>query len=98
MYQTIREYQTNQHSVAEILAQDEKGFVPLISNATGFREYTRIDSGNGVVTSTSVFANRADGESTKAQRTRAFTDARPSAAAVERAKALYLAQSGATRL
>lgn len=40
-------------------------------------------------------------ESTKAQRTHAFTalfDARPSTAAVERAKALYLARSGATRL
>jgi hypothetical protein len=62
MYQTIREYQTNPQSVNEILATDEKSFVPFISNAPGFREYTCIDAGNGVVTSTSVFASRVDGE------------------------------------
>ena len=62
MYQTIREYQTDQSSVAEILAKDEKSFVPFISSAPGFREYTLIDSGNGVVTSTSLFANRSDGD------------------------------------
>jgi hypothetical protein len=62
MYQTIREYQTNPQSVVEILAQDEKSFVPFISDAPGFREYTCIDAGNGVVTSTSLFANRDDGE------------------------------------
>jgi len=62
MYQTIREYQTSPQSVTEILAKDEKSFVPFISNAQGFREYTCIDAGNGVVTSTSLFANRSDGE------------------------------------
>ena len=62
MYQTIREYKTDASSVSEILAKVEKSFVPFISNAQGFREYTCIDSGNGVVTSTSLFANRADGE------------------------------------
>ena len=62
MYQTIREYQTSPQSVTEILAQDEKSFVPFISNAPGFCEYTCIDAGNGVVTSTSIFANRTDGE------------------------------------
>lgn len=43
-YQTIREYQTNQHSVAEILMQGEKDIVPLISKAPGFREYTCSDT------------------------------------------------------
>ena|SRR5579859_3064987 len=62
MYQTIREYQTSPQSVHEILTQVEKNFLPLISNANGFREYTFIDCGNGVVTSTSLFANRPDGE------------------------------------
>ena len=62
MYQTIREYQTDPTSVAEILAKDEKSFVPFISHAQGFREYTAIDAGNGVIVSTSLFANRADGE------------------------------------
>ena len=62
MYQTIREYQTDTKFVEEILAKDEKSFVPFISNAQGFREYTVIDAGNGVVTSTSLFANRTDGE------------------------------------
>ncbi|GAC1322804.1 MAG: hypothetical protein NVSMB22_09910 [Chloroflexota bacterium] len=62
MYQTIREYQINQQSVAEVLTKDEKSFVPLISNAPGFRDYYCIDSGNGTLTSTSLFENRADGE------------------------------------
>jgi hypothetical protein len=62
MSQTIREYHTSQQSVPEILAKDQKGFVPFISSAPGFCEYTCIDAGNGVVTSTSLFANRADGE------------------------------------
>jgi hypothetical protein len=62
MYQTIREYQTQPSSVSEILATVEKSFVPFISNAQGFREYTCIDAGNGVVVSTSLFANRSDGE------------------------------------
>ena len=67
MYQTIREYQTDQKSVAEILATVEKSFVPFISNAPGFREYTCIDAGNGVITSTSLFASRADGEKFNSQ-------------------------------
>lgn len=62
MYQTIREYQTDQNSISEILATDEKSFVPFITNAPGFSEYTCIDAGNGVVASTSVFTNRSDGE------------------------------------
>ena len=62
MYQTIREYQTSPKSVDEILQVVEKSFVPFISKAPGFREYTCIDAGNGVVTSTSLFANRSDGE------------------------------------
>ena len=62
MYQTIREYQTSPNSVTEILARDEKGFVPFISNAQGFREYTCVATDNGVLVSTSLFANRSDGE------------------------------------
>ena len=62
MYLTIREYQTDASSVPEILATVEKSFVPFISNAQGFREYNCIDAGNGVITTTSLFANRSDGE------------------------------------
>lgn len=62
MYQTIREYKTNPNSVVEVLAKDEKSFVPFIKDAPGFREYSCIDAGNGTVTSTSTFANKADGE------------------------------------
>lgn len=67
MYQTIREYQTSQSSVSEILAKDEKSFVPFISNAPGFREYTCIDAGNGVLTSTSVFASRSEADTFNTQ-------------------------------
>jgi hypothetical protein len=62
MYQTIREYQTSPQSVDEILAKDEKSFVPLISHAPGFCEYSLVDSGNGMITSTSLFESRSDGE------------------------------------
>ncbi len=62
MYQTIREYQTSPQSVVEILTKDENSFVPFISNAPGFRAYTCIDAGNGVVTSTSLFESRSDGD------------------------------------
>jgi hypothetical protein len=63
MYLTIREYQTNPQSVAEILRQDEKSFVPFITHAKGFRDYYCIDGGNGTLTSVSLFENRSDGES-----------------------------------
>jgi hypothetical protein len=62
VYQTIREYKTNPQSVGEVLAKDEKSFVPFIKDAPGFREYSCIDAGNGTITSTSTFANQADGD------------------------------------
>jgi hypothetical protein len=62
MYQTIREYQTSPQSIDQILQTDEKSFVPFITNAPGFRAYTCVDSGNNVLTSVSLFENRADGE------------------------------------
>jgi hypothetical protein len=62
MFQTIREYQTDESSVAEILATVEKSFVPYISNAPGFSEYTAMDAGNGTIVTTSLFTNRSDGE------------------------------------
>ena len=63
MYLTIREYQTDPTYVNEILLQDEKRFVPFISQAKGFRDYYCIDSGNGVLTSLSLFDTRGNGES-----------------------------------
>jgi ribosomal protein L11 methylase PrmA len=62
MYLTIREYQTDPKSIDEIKRQVETNFVPLISNAPGFRDYYFIDSGNGTFASVSLFANRSDGE------------------------------------
>ena len=62
MYQTIREYHANPQSISEILQKDEKSFVPFVTNAQGFREYTCIDGGNGTLTSVSLFENRVDGE------------------------------------
>ena len=63
MHLTVREYKTAPGSVDEILKQDEKSFVPFISNAAGFRDYYCVDSGNGVLTSVSLFENRSYGES-----------------------------------
>lgn len=62
MYLTIRQYQTDQQSIHEILRQDRLSFVPAITKASGFREYTCIDSGHGTITSVSVFDDRASSE------------------------------------
>src|SRR5450759_2666091 len=62
VYHTIREYQTSPQSTNEILQKDEKSFVPFVTNAPGFRDYTCIDGGNGTLTSVSLFENRVDGE------------------------------------
>ena len=62
MYLTIRQYQTDRELVEDILAKDQKDFVPLISSAAGFRDYYCIDNGNGMLTSVSVFENRSDGD------------------------------------
>jgi hypothetical protein len=62
VYQTIREYQTSPQSTNEILQKVEKSFVPFVTNAPGFRDYTCIDGGNGTLTSVSLFENRVDGE------------------------------------
>jgi hypothetical protein len=62
MYLTIRQYQTEQRFIHEILRQDRLSFVPVITKASGFREYTCIDSGHGTITSTSVFEDRAAAE------------------------------------
>ena len=43
MYLTIRQYQTEQRFIREILRQDRLSFVPAITKASGFREYTCID-------------------------------------------------------
>jgi len=62
MYLTIRQYQTEQRFIREILRQDRLSFVPAITKASGFREYTCIDSGHGTITSISVFEDRAASE------------------------------------
>jgi hypothetical protein len=62
VYQTIREYQASPKSIDEILQKVETGFVPFMTNAPGFRDYTCIDGGNGTLTSVSLFENRSDGE------------------------------------
>lgn len=67
MYWAIREYQTDAGSVAGVLDTVEKSFVPFISKAQGFREHTIIDTGNGVITSASLFANRTDGDTFNGQ-------------------------------
>lgn len=62
MYLTIRQYQTEQRFIHEILRQDRLSFVPAINKASGFREYTCLDSGHGTITSISVFEDRAASE------------------------------------
>jgi hypothetical protein len=56
MYVSIRRYKTD--SAAEVARRVNEGFVPLISNVTGFLAYYVIDTGQGVLASVSVFETK----------------------------------------
>ena len=63
MYVAIRQYGllTNE-PVENVLQGIREGFIPLINNAPGFLAYYALDSGDGTLTSISVFEHRAGAE------------------------------------
>jgi hypothetical protein len=63
MYVAIRRYGllTNE-PVEQVFQGIREGFIPIIKNAPGFLAYYTLDSGNGTLTSISVFEDRAGAE------------------------------------
>ena len=57
MYVTVRRYEgvTNP---SEVTRQVDEGFIPIISEMPGFVAYYFVDSGDGVMVSTSVFEHK----------------------------------------
>jgi hypothetical protein len=49
-------------SVDELMRRVKEGFVPIISQGTGFMAYYAINAGDGVVASISVFETQAGAE------------------------------------
>ena len=62
MYTSIRRYNVKPNSVKEVIGRAEKGFVPIISQATGFVAYDLVDTGNDTVTTISTFENQGEAE------------------------------------
>ena len=62
MYVAIRRYQLDPGAVSELLQRVTEGFIPIIKDAPGFLAYYTLDSGDGTVTSVSVFEHRAGAE------------------------------------
>jgi hypothetical protein len=63
MYVAIRQYGlvTNE-PVEQVFQGIREGFIPIIKNAPGFLAYYALDSGDGTLTSVSVFEDRAGAE------------------------------------
>ena len=63
MYVAIRRYGlvTNE-PLENVFLGIREGFIPIINNAPGFLAYYALDSGDGTLTSISVFEHRAGAE------------------------------------
>ena len=62
MYATIRRYRIAPGSVDRLIREIQDGFVPIISKASGFREYFWVKASDSEMFSVSVFENRAGAE------------------------------------
>ncbi len=63
MYVAIRQYGllTNE-PVEKVFQGIREGFIPIIKKAPGYLAYYALDSGNGTLTSVSIFEHRAGAE------------------------------------
>ncbi len=59
MYVAVRRYKVKAGSMDEIIRSVSEGFVPLISQASGFMAYYAVDAGNDIVFSVSIFQDQA---------------------------------------
>jgi quinol monooxygenase YgiN len=67
MYIAVRRYKIKPGSVDEAMRSVSEGFVPLISQASGFIAYYAADAGNDIIFSVSIFQDQAGAdESTRA--------------------------------
>ncbi len=63
MHAAIRQYQGAPGSVdEEMIRRLKEGFLPIIKDASGFRDYYVLDAGDGRVATVSVFEDRAGAE------------------------------------
>jgi hypothetical protein len=63
MYVAIRQYGLLTNEPVEKVWQGvREGFIPIIRNAPGFLAYYALDSGDGTLTSISIFEHRAGAE------------------------------------
>jgi hypothetical protein len=66
-YLAIREYQLAPgHTMEELHALAESGFMPIVKQVSGFREYFLVETGEGVI-SISVFTDQAGAEESTAR-------------------------------
>ena len=63
MHAAIRQYRVAPGSVdEEMIRRINEGFLPIIKDASGFRDYYALDAGDGRVATVSVFEDRAGAE------------------------------------
>ena len=62
MFAAIRRYHTDPDSVGEVARRVNEGFVPLISEMSGFVAYLALDAGQGEYGTVSVFEDQASAE------------------------------------
>jgi hypothetical protein len=63
MHATIRRYESiDQSRKSELVKKVDEGLLPMISELPGFRGYSLVDAGNGVVTSVGFFDTAAQGD------------------------------------
>jgi hypothetical protein len=66
-YLAMRQYQlASGHTMEELSALVESGFLPIVQQAPGYQEYFLIETGDGVI-SISVFADQAGAEESTAR-------------------------------
>jgi hypothetical protein len=62
MFAAIRRYHTDPDSISEVTRKVDEGFVPLISEMSGFVAYFALDAGQGEYGTVSIFEDRASAE------------------------------------
>ena len=62
MYVALRRYKVKTGALGEVARRAQQGFVPLVSQISGFVAYYGVDAGNDVVVTISIFQNQAGEE------------------------------------
>jgi hypothetical protein len=62
MFAAIRRYHTDPDSIEEVARRVNEGFLPLISEMSGFVAYLALDAGQGEYGTLSVFEDQASAE------------------------------------